>query len=121
MKILKTHFRKNDLDYTLMKRNDKVALFQLGPTEYPDGYEVSRIYIMRPHKAFGIDFEESEKITSNDQFLFDGSGAFRDLNNALRHFEKLSNKLVRKEYVEPESPSDTELIPECQALEDNAI
>jgi hypothetical protein len=37
MKILKTKFRKNGLDYTLMKRNDKIALFQLGPTEYPDG------------------------------------------------------------------------------------
>jgi hypothetical protein len=37
---------------------------------------------MRPHKAFGIDFEESEKITSNDQFLTDGSGAFRSLDNA---------------------------------------
>jgi hypothetical protein len=102
-----------------MKRNDKVSLFQLGLKEYPDGYEVSRIYIMRPHKAFGIDFEESEKITSNDQFLFDGSGAFKNLDNALKHFDKLTNKLVRKEYVEPESPSDTELIAECQPVGDN--
>ena len=30
MKILKTQFSKNGLDYTLLKRNDKVALFQLG-------------------------------------------------------------------------------------------
>ena len=120
MKILKTHFSKNGLEYTLMKRNDKVALFQLGPTEYPDGYEVSRIYIMRPHKAFGVDFEESEIISSNDQFLFDGSGAFRNLENALKHFDKLSNKLVRKADVEPNSPSDTELIVECQPVGDNA-
>jgi hypothetical protein len=120
MKILKTKFRKNGLDYTLMKRNDKIALFQIGPTEYPDGYEVSRIYIMRPHKAFGIDFEESEKITSNDQFIFDGSGAFRNLDNALKHFDKLTNKLVRKDNVEPKSTSHTELIVECQAVGDNA-
>jgi len=38
MKILKTEFRKNGLDYTLLKRTDKVALFQLGPSSDPDGY-----------------------------------------------------------------------------------
>jgi hypothetical protein len=111
MKILKTHFSKNGLEYSLMKRNDKVALFQLGSTEYPDGYEVSRIY---------IEFEESEIISSNDQFLFDGSGAFRNLDNALKHFDKLTNKLLRKDNVEPNSPSDTELILECQAVGDKA-
>jgi len=81
MKKLKTQFRKNGLDYTLLKRTDKVALFQLGLSPDPDGYEVCRIYIMRPHKAFGVDFEESEIITSNDQFLTDGSGAFRSLDS----------------------------------------
>lgn len=45
MKILNTHFSKNGHEYTLMKRNDKVALFQPGPTEYSVGYEVSRIYL----------------------------------------------------------------------------
>ena len=62
MKILKTQFRKNGLDYTLLKRTDKIALFQLGSSLYPDGYEVCRIYIMRPHKAFGVDFEESVQV-----------------------------------------------------------
>ena len=81
MKKLKTQFRNNGLDYTLLKRTDKVALFQLGLSPDPDGYEVCRIYIMRPHKAFGVDFEESEIITSNDQFLTDGSGAFRSLDS----------------------------------------
>ena len=56
MKILKTAFRKNGLDYTLLKRTDKIALFQLGHLPDLDGYEVCRIYIMRPHKAFGVDF-----------------------------------------------------------------
>ena len=95
MKILKTHFSKNGLEYRLMKRNDKVAIFQLGPTEYPDGYEVCRIYIMRPHKAFGVDFEESEVISTNDQFYADGSGSFRNLDNALRHYDKLSENNYR--------------------------
>jgi hypothetical protein len=116
MKILKTKFRKNGLDYTLLKRTDKLALFQLGLSSVPDGYEVCRIYIMRPHKAFGVDFEESEIISSNDQFLFDGSGSFRSLDNVLKHFDKLSEKLVRQDYVVPENASDTEFILECQAV-----
>ena len=89
MKTLKTQFSKNGLDYTLLKRNDKIALFQLGHLPDPDGYEVCRIYIMRPHKAFGVEFEESEIITSNDQFHADGSGAFRSLDSALKHYDKL--------------------------------
>jgi hypothetical protein len=116
MKILKTEFRKNGLDYTLIKRTDKIALFQLGSLPDPDGYEVCRIYIMRQHKAFGVYFEESEVITSNDQFLSDGSGSFRNLANALRHYDKLSDRFVRQVYVVPESSSDTELIVECQAV-----
>jgi hypothetical protein len=75
MKILKTEFRKNGLDYTLLKRTDKIALFQLCYLPEPDGYEVCRIYIMRAHKAYGVDFEESEIISSNDQFYAAGSGA----------------------------------------------
>ena len=120
MKILKTEFRKNGLDYTLIKRTDKIALFQLGHLPDPDGYEVCRIYIMRPHKAFGVYFEESEVISTNDQFFADGSGAFRSLDNALKHYDKLLNKFVRKEYVVPSRNSDIELIAECQTVGDNA-
>ena len=121
MKKLRTHFRKNGLDYTLIKRTDKIALFQLGLASYPDGYEVCRIYKMRKHKAFGVEFEESEKISSNDQFFRDGSGSFRKLSNALRHFDKLSAQLARNENVEPKSHTNTEVIEECQPVENNAI
>jgi hypothetical protein len=120
MKILKTEFRKNGLDYTLLKRTDKIALFQLGPSSDPDGYEVCRIYIMRPHKAFGVYFEESEVITSNDQFYADGSGSFRSLDNALKHYDKLLNKFVRHLTVVPEIDSDTLVIGEYQTSGDNA-
>lgn len=34
---------------------------------------------MRPHKAFGADFEESEIINSNNQFYAYGSSVFRSL------------------------------------------
>lgn len=121
MKRLKTSFNKNGLEYTLIKRTDKIALFRLGSLKYPDGYEVCRIYTMRPHKAFGISFEESEVISSNDQFLFDGSGSFRELYRALRHYDKLSEKFARKEYVDDLSNPDTELIAEYQTAEDNVL
>jgi len=114
MKTLKKHFSKNGLDYTLIKRNEKVALFRLGPESYPDGYEVSRIYVMRPHKAFGLAFEESEVISSNSQFMSDGSGAFRELGNALKHFDKLTASVLRQLYVDEISHSDSEVIAEYQ-------
>ena len=116
MKTIQKHFRKNGLDYTLLKRNDKVALFLLGPAVYPDGFEVSRIYIMKSHKAFGVEFEETEKISTNDQFITDGSGAFRDINNALKHFDKLTAKLEHQFNVTPKMAVNTEVIVECQAI-----
>lgn len=119
-KELKTNFNKNRLEYTLIKRNKKITLFRLGPEEYPDGYEVCRIYIMKSHEAFGAYFEESEIITSNNQFITDGSGAFRDLGDALRHFYKMTDKYVPQDYVDDLSSSDTELIIECQPVGDNA-
>lgn len=121
MKKLKSHFNKNGLEYTLLDRNDKIALLRLGSVEHPDGYEVSKIYIMKPHKAFGVEFEESEVISSNDQFLSDGSGSFRNLENALKHFDKLTRKSVRHDDVVDLSPSDTEEILESQPVEDNGL
>jgi hypothetical protein len=49
MKILKTLFSKNGLEYTLMKRNDKVALYGIGG-EFTDKilhWEVDIIYIRK--------------------------------------------------------------------------
>lgn len=121
MKKLKSHFNKNGLEYTLMDRNDKVALFRLGSAISPDGYEVSRIHIMRAHKAFGVDFEESELLPNNDEFFSDGSGSFKELSDALKYFNKLSHKLVREENVDDLDALDDELIAECQTVGDNAF
>jgi hypothetical protein len=121
MKRLKPSFHKNGLEYTLIKRTEKVALFRLGSKQYPDGYEVCRIYIMRPHKAFGITFEESEIISSNTQFILDGSGYFRGYHNALMRYNKLSEKFVRKDNVDDLNNSDNEGILECQPIEDNSL
>ena len=75
---------------------------------------------MRPHKAFGVDFEKSEILSSNDQFITDCSGSFRSLDKALRHFDKLTKQLVRPVNIDDLNPSDTELIVECQPVRDNA-
>jgi len=97
MKILKTHFRKNDLFYTLICRNDKVAMYETRQDEdqIRCHYEVARIYIRPAHTAFDVDFEEAEVLTSNDQFFYDGSGAFIKKDNAMKYFLKLSKELDR--------------------------
>jgi hypothetical protein len=97
MKILKTQFRKNDLSYTLICRNDKVAMYETRQDEDSilSHYEVARIYIRPAHIAVGVDFEEAEVLTSNDQFFYDGSGAFIKRDNAMKHFLKLSKELYR--------------------------
>jgi hypothetical protein len=99
MKILKTHFRKNDLYYTLICRNDKVAMNETRQNDDSDlcHYEVARIYIRPVYTAFGVDFEETEVLTSNDQFYYDGSGAFIKRDNAMKHFLQLSKELYRGE------------------------
>ena len=62
MKILKTQFRKNDLFYTLICRNDKVAMYETRQDEdmIRCHYEVARIYIRPAHTTVGVDFEETE-------------------------------------------------------------
>ena len=97
MKILKTQFRKNDLYYTLICRNDKVAIYETRQEEdsVRCHYEVVRIYIKPAHTAFGVDFEEAEVLTSNEKFFHDGSGAFIKKDNAMKHFLKLSKELHR--------------------------
>ena len=97
MKILKTQFRKNDLFYTLICRNDKVALYETRQEEdsIRCHYEVARVYVKPAHTAIGVEFEEAEVLTSNEKFFHDGSGAFIGRDNAMKHFLKLSSKLIR--------------------------
>ena len=96
MKILKTKFRKNDLFYTLICRNDKVALYKTRQEEDMTRchYEVARIYVKPEHTAIGVKFEETEVLTSNEKFFHDGSGAFIKKDNAMKHFNELSANLV---------------------------
>jgi len=91
MKILKTQFRKNDLFYTLVCRNDKVAMYETRQEEdmIRCHYEVVRIYVKPAHTAIGVEFKEAEVLTSNEKFFYDGSGAFIKRDNAMKHFLKL--------------------------------
>jgi hypothetical protein len=47
IKLLEESFRLNSLQYTLLKRNDVVALYGIGGTytDKPINYEVDKIYI----------------------------------------------------------------------------
>ena len=60
MKILKTHFRKNDLFYALICRNDKVVMYKIRQENdmVRCHYEVFRIYIRQAHTAFDVEFED---------------------------------------------------------------
>jgi endonuclease III-like uncharacterized protein len=89
MNKLKEKFRKNELSYTLLKRNEVVAMFGVGGT-YADEiflYEVCRIYIR--NDKYGI----RESLPSKEQFSRDLSRSFVDKESALRYFDELTDKL----------------------------
>lgn len=67
---LKERFRKNGLDYQLIKRNDLVALYELLFDGECVGWEVARIHIEKPTKFNG--FQEREALPSNEQFGTEG-------------------------------------------------
>jgi len=86
MKILKKQFRLNGLPYTLLKRNDKVALYGIGGT-YTDKilhWEVDIIYIRKDK------YGERESIPSNGQFGRDRRRCFANEQLALEWFDKLT-------------------------------
>lgn len=86
MKTLKTQFRMNDLPYTLIKRNDKVALYGIGG-EYTDKilhWEVDIIYIRKDK------YGEREHIAKNDDFGRDRSRCYMNETLALEYYDKLT-------------------------------
>ncbi|MCJ7449217.1 MAG: hypothetical protein MUO72_16195 [Bacteroidales bacterium] len=89
MKRLKERFRKNGLPYTLLKRNEVVAMYGIGGTytEKILHWEVCKIYIR--NDKYGI----RESIPSNEQFGRDPSRCFNDIESALQYFEELTTKL----------------------------
>ena len=90
MKTLKTQFRMNELPYTLLKRNEVVALYGIGGT-YTDEilhYEVDIIYIRKDK------YGEREHIADNENFGRDRSKCFMNKDLAEEYFDKLTAELT---------------------------
>ena len=86
MKLLETTFSLNDLPYTLLKRNDKVALYGIGG-EYTDKilhWEVDIIYIRKDK------YGKREHIAKNEDFGRDRSRCFMSEKVALEYYDKLT-------------------------------
>ena len=92
MKTLKESFRLNGLPYTLIKRNDVVALYGIGGT-YTDEilhYEVDIIYIRKDK------FGDREAIADNDTFGRDRSRCYINKDLAYKYFDKLTAELIKE-------------------------
>ena len=92
MKTLKAQFRLNGLPYTLLKRNEVVALYGIGGT-YTDEilhWEVSKIYIRKDK------YGEREAIAKNDDFGRDRSRCFNSKDQADKYFDELTAELRMK-------------------------
>jgi len=91
MEKLKIHFSLNGLPYTLIKRNDKVALYGIGGenTDKILHWEVDIIYIRKDQ------YEEREHIADNEQFGRDRSRCFMSKKLALDYYDILTTKLYQ--------------------------
>ncbi|MCX6261774.1 MAG: hypothetical protein NTY95_13270 [Bacteroidia bacterium] len=90
MKTLKTQFRMNELPYTLLKRNEVVALYGIGGT-YTDEilhYEVDIIYTRKDK------YGEREYIADNENFGRDRSNCFMNKDLAEEYFNTLTAELT---------------------------
>jgi hypothetical protein len=90
MKILKTQFRMNELPYTLLKRNEVVALYGIGGT-YTDKilhYEVDIIYHRKDK------YGEREHISKNDDSGRDRSRSYNRKDQAEEYFNELTARLM---------------------------
>ncbi len=90
MNKLKEKFRLNGLPYTLLKRNEKVALCGIGSTCTDEilHYEVDVIYIRKDR------FGEREHIAKNDDFGRDRSRCYKRKDLADKYFDQLTTKLM---------------------------
>ena len=89
MERLKTTFTKNELPYTLIQRNDVVALYGVAGTYTTDilHYEVCRIQQRDDQYGF------REAIPSNEQFGREGSRAIVKRQDAMEYFDKLTKRI----------------------------
>lgn len=99
MRQLPEQFRKNGLDYRLVVRNDKVALYELTWEGECCGWEVARIFTQAERILNGRTLQASEVLPSNEKFGTEGiltkSQAFHSANRkkAEEYFTTLSDRL----------------------------
>jgi hypothetical protein len=113
MKTLKTQFRMNGLPYTLIKRNDKVALYGIGGefTNEILHWEVDIIYIRKDK------YGERETIAKNDDFGRDRSRCFMNKKLALEYYDKLTSDLSQGVLKSIAGSGDNfEVIPDYQLV-----
>jgi len=90
MKQLEESFKLNGLQYTLLKRNDVVALYGISG-EYTDKilhYEVDVIYTRNDK------YGEREAIADNENFGRDRSRCFKNEKLELEYYDKLTEELM---------------------------
>jgi hypothetical protein len=95
MRQLPGQFRKNELPYTLIKRNEVVALYGVGGT-YTDKilhHEVCEIHYHQEREVFGRILEAGEALASDEKFGKDGSRAIVNREEALIYFDELTIRL----------------------------
>lgn len=92
---VKSEFRKNGLPYTLLKRNEVVALFGVGGTFTKKilHHEVCRIKIVPAGEMFGKTYPAHETLPSNEMFGRDGSAAIVKRIEADKYFEELTQRI----------------------------
>lgn len=95
MEKLKGSLRKNGVDYKLIQRNQKVALFELTIDNVEVGYEVAKLMIIPNYERFGKHYPERESLPGNELFGNENSKAFfpQDKARALEYFQELTYKL----------------------------
>jgi hypothetical protein len=119
MNTLKEQFRLNGLPYTLLKRNDVVALYGIGD-EFTDEilhWEVDIICIRKDQ------YGEREHIATNENFGIDRSRCFNSEAKALEYFDKLTSELMTERILPQGVPEviagvgeNTEVISEYQTV-----
>ena len=99
MKRLSKSFKKNGIDYELIKRNEIIAFFALSIDDTLVGYEVARIYQNAERVIAGKLIYATEGISGNEQFGYDGSRAFfpSDKKRAKEYFTTLDKELKVRE------------------------
>lgn len=90
MKKLDNVVQKNGFIYTLVKRNEKAAIYRQEDKEGElQGYEVFRIKTVKDKEVFGNHIEAHEKFPANKDFGITAWSTGKDIKKAYLKFDQL--------------------------------